>query len=568
MNIGNAPNSLPDNFFENITTLEVEVICMRSNTLRNCGKSFAKLHHLKMLDLSDNPYLFSSSYYELPELPSTLTHLYLNNTGISGVISFQDGTKPTQFNKLEVLTVDDNSIDEIWLSIFFSQNSLKHFSCSMNKIRTIDAQNLLHASIFHMRHLVSVDMSFQASSSSNAITDPLPCSVFGFYSGFSSALNCTCYDLSSELSCNISLPPNLRLIQLASSSFIQVGLSLTWTSNSSLSMVNLSNTNTHYLAYPMTCCEDVVIGIESIDLSHNSMECIHIDYFRYCHWTSLKHLYLSHNNLGIYNMYTTLCKDGEHAQLEFLKPLTKLEFLDLRHNYLLAFDLVMHFSGGNFQILDISQNIISSLQKETTSQFDKANSWRLENNLSAISIDLSNNQLVCSCENMDFYLWMYNTRVHLKEDYKYKCRYGLQEVNIAQANLSNVLRDFNQICHLFQDVWGPIILTFITYSIITVGAILYRLRHTVHYLWLKMKLNRHKMEAILKPFHHYHGFISCDRAGAIWTKRHLLPKLEPKGTLLFLSMGCKSESILHFENKWTIDIVVVLNCYSYGTNSN
>ncbi len=277
----------------------------------------------------------------------------------------------------------------------------------------------------------------------------------------------------------------------------------------------------------MMCWEDVVIGIESIDMSHNSMECIHGNYFKDCHWTNLKHLYLSHNNLGVYTLRCS--RSAKQAPLAFLKPLTELELLDLGHNNLLAFDLFMDISDGSFQILDISQNMISSLQKETTSQLDEANSWRLENNLSAISIDLSDNQLVCACENMDFYLWMYNTMVHLKENHKYICSYGVHKLNVAQGNLGNIL-DLNIICHLIQDVGMPINLTIVTYVLITVATILYRLRHSIHYHWIKMRMHRHKMEAILNPVHHFHGFISCDRAGAIWTKRYLLPKLEPKGT--------------------------------------
>ncbi len=536
INCMGGQSNLPDNFFENVTNLEIETVCMVQNSLRMCGQSFANLHHVKMLDLSDNSNLFSGSNYNFTSffltLPSTLTHLYLNKTGILGEFSFHKKGAPIQFNNLEVLTMDDNSIQS--MDVDSPGSRLKHLSLRLNEMRNAgDIDTFFLLGIFNMRDLLSVDVSFQAQSSK---PDRYRCSpqiaLFSIY--LINSINCSC-DYGSKYFCDISLPPNLRLLQLASNPSISMQLvgNLTWMSNSSLSTVNLSNTNTHFLGYPIMCEVNVVIQIQTIDLSFNSMECIHSKYFNMCNWTNLKHLFLSHNNFGI---YTLRCRDEQHAPLAFLKPLTEIEFLDLGHNNLVTFDLAMDISGGCLEILDISQNMLSSLSKDSTSRLDEANSWRLKNNLSAISIDLSGNQLVCACDNTDFYLWLYNTRIHFKNNDNYKCRYAAEEFNLSSENLSKVLENFNTICHLFQDVWMPIIVTVVTYIFITAGAILYRLRHTIQYLWIKMRMNRHKIQAILNPNHQYHGFISCDRAGAIWTKRNLLPMLEPKGTPSFLSL--------------------------------
>ncbi len=440
---------------------------------------------------------------------------------------------------LEVLTVDKNCLRTIMFG--YQGNSFRHISARVNLISSMAARSYSYffLGIFDMRNLISADLSYQAPFSADDVTSALTvkswkCTDLQHYffdNDYSENVNCTC--IQSKLVCNISLPPNLKSLQLTYNPSLSIQMelmgTLTWTSNSSLMSLNMSSTNSHYLAYPMKCAENIKIMIEILDLSHNSMECINSYYFKMCHWTSLKKLDLSFNNLGI---YTTRCREDKAAPLAFLQPLlTVLEFLDLSHNNLISFELKTDLSRGPLQFVDISQNMLSSLPKETTLKLDDTNSQRLQNNLSAIFLDLSGNQLLCGCENKKFYLWLYNTRVHLKEANNYKCRYGLEEFSIAPENLHNVLNDFSRICQLFQDVWIPIILTMVVYILITLGVILYRLRHTVHYFWIKMRMNRHKVEAILNRDHLYHAFVSCDRVGAIWTKQNLLPKLEPKGTV-------------------------------------
>ncbi len=52
MNILGIPTILPDNFFQHISSLEIEVVCMVGQFLKHLGNSLANLHHLKMLDLT------------------------------------------------------------------------------------------------------------------------------------------------------------------------------------------------------------------------------------------------------------------------------------------------------------------------------------------------------------------------------------------------------------------------------------------------------------------------------------------------------------------------------------
>ncbi len=538
MNIFGVPNMLPDNFFQHVSNLKVEVVCMVGQFITHVGKSLANLQHLTMLDLSENPRLFWHDGMIEPDtfswVPPSVTHLYLNKTGMPDVIAVDTYNN---LGNLEVLSVDKNCLRTIIFG--YQGNSFRHISARVNLISSMAARSYSYffLGIFEMRGLISADLSYQAPFSSNDVTSALTvkswkCTDLQHYffdNDYSKNVNCTCID--SRLVCNISLPPNLESLQLSYNPSLSMQMELmgtaTWTSNSSLSIVNMSSTNSHYLAYPMKCAENVKIMIEILDLSHNSMECINSNYFKMCHWTSLKYMDLSFNNLGI---YTTRCREDNHAPLAFLKAiLTVLEYLNLSHNNLMSFELETDISRGHLKFIDSSQNMLSFLPKDTTFQLNEANSRRLGNNLSVISIDLSGNQLVCECKNMEFYLWLYNTRVHLKGANNYKCRQGLEEFSIAPENLHNVLIKFSTMCQLFQNIWIPSILTMVAYILITFGAILYRLRHTVHYQWIKMRMNRHKIEAILNRDHQYHAFVSCDRAGAIWTKQNLLPKLEPKG---------------------------------------
>ena len=97
-----------------------------------------------------------------------------------------------------------------------------------------------------------------------------------------------------------------------------------------------------------------------------------------------------------------------------------------------------------------------------------------------------------------------------------------------------ILHKLHHQCSISRD-WSPAISNcvsvLVTYAAILTATVLFRFRHTLRYFWLKHKMHRLHLERhLLDSSYTYDAFVSCDRSGAIWANRNLLPKLENEET--------------------------------------
>ena len=291
-------------------------------------------------------------------------------------------------------------------------------------------------------------------------------------------------------------------------------------------LVNITKSNIAFLSYTLQCAATVVPRIYLLDLSYNNLECINSEYFRNCSWVNLRYLNLSHNNLGI---RSSRCSSIDKDPLQFLTPLGNLEILDLSRNNLLQLDISLQMDF--LQNLDLSDNMLTCLPQSFTKSLDEANLKRLNTTQPAIQVDLSKNQFPCSCSCLPFYRWLLSTSVELINELEYFCLDDKVEKNISSMD-EPILRQLTTNCAIYHDALSALesFLTIIlTYAVITIVTVGYRWRHTLHYFYLRMRMDRQKIADILTPEYKFHGFVSCDRAGAKWVKNELLAHLEPKG---------------------------------------
>ena len=303
--------------------------------------------------------------------------------------------------------------------------------------------------------------------------------------------------------------------------------------------VNVSYSNIPYLAYTIRCVPMVTPFIYLLDLSHNNMECINSAYFTNCSWVYLKYLNLSHNNLGI---RSSRCSSIDKNPLEFLAPLKNLTFLDLSHNNLLQFDIPLDTRFLLF--LDLSDNMMTCLPSSITELLDNANMKRVNTTQPPIELDLSQNQFPCICTCLPFYRWLLSTNVQLDSQSEYFCLNDKVEKNISSMG-EPALRKLTKDCAIYYDslsVLESVVAMLMTYGAITVLTVGYRWRHTLHYLFLRLRMDRQKIAAILTPEYKYHGFVSCDRAGAKWVKNELLAHLEAKGKFYLYHVSISKDS--------------------------
>ena len=86
----------------------------------------------------------------------------------------------------------------------------------------------------------------------------------------------------------------------------------------------------------------------------------------------------------------------------------------------------------------------------------------------------------------------------------------------------------------YNTVWLNIYIgiEFLVYLLITAFCFMYRIRHDIWYIYLKINLNRQRLKALLDQKNYiYSAFISCDHRDAkYFVKRRFLPNLETNET--------------------------------------
>ena len=336
--------------------------------------------------------------------------------------------------------------------------------------------------------------------------------------------------------------------------------------------VNLRNTNTKLTKFfsdvklfknkdffaPCSSITRKKVAIKHLDLQDNDIKCINSTIFTQHDWSALNVLKLSNNKLGSDD---SACADTNVTQfMDFLKPLWNLTDLYLDENpikYVFLPDMLLnqtklqslHLSLTrltnltlkmnhlmDLKLLNISRNKIQCLYTSTMRDINKIIHYNpgKQNTSKVFELNLSHNDLRCSCSCLEFYQWMRNFRPYIT----------FTDLDSYQCTFDNgrkeVLSDLNLIVDIlrFQCVsrdWSLLTKTTTTiltvFSLILIATTSFRFRHTLRYIWLKHKMHRQYLERqILDPKYNLDAFVSCDRADAIWVKRNFLPKLENQQT--------------------------------------
>ena len=290
-----------------------------------------------------------------------------------------------------------------------------------------------------------------------------------------------------------------------------------------------------------------------MNINNNALQCVTSTFFRHCDWSSINRIFSRNNKLG--QTEGNVCNADKNNILGFIIPAINLEVLDLAGNQIQNGSLLSDIgllnklkevdlsSNGfrNFSVvlqnmtvlrkLNLSNNNIGCLSLSTILQLNKLQS--LKQKPEKIEVDLSGNLLSCSCECFDFFQWMMRTEVTLTNMDKYQCKFN----DGSKENLNKlvfVVAKLESQC--FSDQWLNICLSLevLTYISITLVCVSYRRRYDIKYIFLKMKLNRHKLRRILDTRNYtYSAFVSCDHRDAkYFVYKKFLPNLETPETKL------------------------------------
>ena len=335
------------------------------------------------------------------------------------------------------------------------------------------------------------------------------------------------------MACGVTLPRNLKWVDVShSGTTVHILPQIAFLKNSTLKFFNGSYTGIHAIAKLVYCVWNIVPQIETIDGSNNNVECINSDVFNesltHCNWDSLQVLNLSSNRLG---QEINRCKYNRNNSLRFLRPLRNLKVLQLAANMLsgntlgdlqnlVNLELLNLSSNGlhTFSLklnnmtkltrLDLEDNNLKCFSRSTIMQLN--NLQNLKKNGTYITVDLSKNIFSCNCECFSFFQWMKTTNVKFINKGNYQCEFedGRKETLNRISSITSQLE-----IHCYGNTWlkVSIILEILVWVIISLGSVSYRRRHDIKYIFLKLKMNRQKLQRFFDQRNYtYTAFVCCD----------------------------------------------------------
>ena len=520
-----------------------------------------KVKTLQSLDLSNNPLLGNILTEVISGLNETaIQRLRLNNTNIGDDAS--EVIKRMCDFGIKELTIDHNSIYEIETILKKCIPDVEILSFGENYL--YERSDLIW-DIYHLDNLVGLNISWQQRENSK-IFSPAQRRAHHFETQIFS-MNQESFQINKHkvhlcqtgTACPIILPPKMEWVDMS-----HYGLhlpdvpELVLLQNSTLRSVNIAFSGVQFMKKPTFCPVGpwhIVPQIEHFDASYNALQCMTASYFdknvTHCDWRSLKYLYLGSNKLG--EIEGNICNEDKHNILGFLQPLTSLKVLDLsmngigtglRYNDMRTLKSIEHLdlSFNNFvkwslniesmtklDLVDLSHNNLLCLSRSASRSLDRLQLHR--NKSGSISIDMTGNLLSCSCECLEFFQWVEKTRVDVVHYRNYSCIF--KNGDIWQLNrLHTLVARLESECYstLWLDLYISLVL--LIYTSISILTVTYRVRHEIKYVWIKMKMNRERLERLFssnKSKYTFDAFVSCEHRDArLFVHRHLLPNLETK----------------------------------------
>ncbi|KAL4238090.1 hypothetical protein ACF0H5_002802 [Mactra antiquata] len=285
-----------------------------------------------------------------------------------------------------------------------------------------------------------------------------------------------------------------------------------------------------------------ILGLDNLndlDLSENLCSEADPDFFK--GFPNLRILNISGNSLG--NAFTE-----QKASLLF-QNLSKLNVLDMSCNKLKVVpdkmfedisNITHLYVGGNLltqwnsslekhrclQMLDLADNKISRLEKETLNYLDSLTNESCYTN---ITVNLTNNPLDCACPNLYFLKWIRksNILVRVYSD----CSINAQKYAIRNRTDLDAIIDLleNEVCKVIDKswiTWMTSVVSVVCTGIITISAcfLVHKHRWKLRYLYYS-RHRRHVVEGYDRIFQ-YNAFICYARVCGGFLKRVVVPMLE------------------------------------------
>ena len=525
------------------------------------NNTFSSLPKLRTLDLSNNPYVIIHIENIIQSLKKTaIQTLHLNHTGI-GQAESTKAESTTQVLRivgelhLKELTLDNNAIEKLDPVFAEYLPDLEVLSLGENFI-DFDFDFDLFSDFRKLKNLTGLNVSGQNQNVVKYNESQMTGKKLQRIKNTKSFGLNTCYQ---DMACPLLFPSKIQWMDISQMGMdAQLFPEYVFLSNSTLRSIDMSFNRISVIKHPIYCPTGlfrIVPQIETIIFNNNGLQCVNSTLFSHCDWSSLTHLYLRNNQLGVTE--GNICNKDKNNTLEFLKPAVNLEYLDLARNQIqngnslseiqhLAKLKVIDLSDNglhNFPLelenmtglsrLILSNNNIRCLSMSTTLQLDKVQ--KLRTNYNATEIDLSGNLLSCTCGCFDFFQWMMVTELVLTNWKTYECQFN-DGTKKSLDRLPFIVATVESQC--FGTQWLKIYISIgiLNYVMITIICLLCRARHTIKSflnVYLRLSALEEKKNTKNKSKYVFSAFVSCDHRDAkYFVYRKLLPNLETEESKL------------------------------------
>lgn len=193
---------------------------------------------------------------------------------------------------------------------------------------------------------------------------------------------------------------------------------------------------------------------------------------------SLKDVNLSRNRI------TALAKD-------VFKNVKYLEQLDLSDNYIENLNVDIS-SLSNLKFIDLRFNRLQSLPVGVTKHLDTISKQH------PVSIDLSDNKLLCTCNSIVFIRWLVHSKVEFLNIDKYYCAFENTTIRVFNESRKEILAQLEKDCKSYLGIIvgsstssGIILAFLISYMVYT-----YRWKLRYIYYMAKIKFDGHSVDVI------------------------------------------------------------------------
>ncbi|XP_060083793.1 toll-like receptor 2 [Ylistrum balloti] len=296
------------------------------------------------------------------------------------------------------------------------------------------------------------------------------------------------------------------------------------------------------------------ICVKRLYLVRNSIS--NIPVFVIVSWTSrhlaarqcrLRNDFLSYNSRSVfYGLYSLTYVDLSENHFDTLHPMTfrdqrnALRVLLIAENAMKVFPREAVESLDHLEYIDVTGNDISRLTPSDCEIIDS-----LKQRSEQFLVNLNNNPLVCSCEDLDFLHWVMTSRVLYNKD-NLKCMTTRGD-RIQIKDLQQNFERFQIDCASFNWLIVSIVLVFVSCLLTVFSVVSWRYSAKLR-VWFRQPTDG--------PFTHY-AFISYSDKDAKWVRERLVPQLDLDG----LSFLCEDKHFVIGKDLATNILDAIDNCY-------